>query len=128
MKPRPVELIQEGARVVARVSLGRDPVLKAEIWKDDLDFLIRLGVSSNWTAAVSGGQYYVRANARNNPPSNKVLVARALLDAGPGQIVKYVDGNPLNLRRENLRLVANKGAIKRARDFISAKNVVEVAR
>ena len=128
MKPRPIEFLQEGARVVARVSLGRDPVLKAEILKEDLDFLIKLGVSSNWTALKVNGQCYVSANASNNPPSNKVLVSRALLDAGPGQIVKYVDGNPLNLRRENLRLVSGKGAIKRARDFLRPTHILEVIR
>jgi hypothetical protein len=55
-----------------------------------------------------------------------LLVARALLDAGAGQIVRYLDGNPLNLRSENLRLVAGNGAIKRARDYLRSNKNTKV--
>lgn len=125
MKPRPITTFYEGSRVVARVQLGRDPNLHAEIYKEDFDFLVRLGLSPNWTRYTSKN-FYVTAAARNTP-SHRVLVARVLLDAGEGHVVRYADGNPMNLRRENLRLVASAKGKSRARSFVYAKNFVEVS-
>jgi hypothetical protein len=35
-------------------------------------------------------------------------LARGLLGAGKGEMVRYHDGNPLNLRLNNLRLVSRR--------------------
>ncbi|WP_296201619.1 hypothetical protein [uncultured Hyphomicrobium sp.] len=122
MKARPIEQVQEGGRLVAKVQLGRDPSLKAEIYQDDLEFLEKLGLSLNWTALKMSGAIYVTANAKNTA-GGKVLVARVLLDAGPGQMIRYADKNPLNLRRENLRIVTSAKAIQRARDSIRTTTI-----
>lgn len=131
MKARPIELVDVGGRLLARVPLGRhnkfSPPRYVEIWKDDYDFLVKLGLSPNWSSyRVGGNGYYVTASA-SDTPSHRVLVARVLMDANAGEIVRYVDGNPLNLRRENLRLVSHKRGKSRARNFVHAKNFVEVA-
>lgn len=127
MKNRPIELIKEGSRIVARVPLGRSGEHKAEIYKEDYDFLVKLGLSGNWNALrASLGLFYVVASAYK-VASNKTLVARILLDADAGQSVQYVDKNPLNLRRENLRLVPHGNALSRARNFIRPKSILEFA-
>ena len=125
MKPRQIELVQEGTRLLARVPLGGEPGIYAEMWKDDFDFLIRLGLSPNWACYRGNVGFYVTASAVESP-SNRVLVARVLLDADAGQMVRYADGNPLNMRRENLRVVANAKAKTRARAFIRSKNILEI--
>lgn len=53
---------------------------------------------------------YVRA-ASNNAKGHCVGVARLIVGAGRGQVVKYEDGDTTNLRRENLWV--GRGAAKR---------------
>lgn len=131
MKARPIEVVDVGGRLLARVPLGRHndftPQRYAEIWKDDFDFLCKLGLSSNWVSYRVKSKQYVSATA-STMPGNRVLVARVLLDADAGQMVRFLDGNPLNLRRENLRLVAHNRGKVRARNFVYSKNIVEVSR
>jgi hypothetical protein len=127
MKPRPIDIVEEGTRLLARVPLGGEPGLYAEMWKDDYDFLVKLGLSPNWACYRSKNAFYVTAAAVDTP-SNRVLVARVLVDADAGQVVRYADGNPLNMRRENLRLVASAKAKSRARNFIRSKNILEISR
>lgn len=127
MKARPITTVQEGTREVARVPLGRNASLHAEIYRDDFDFLVKLGLSPNWSSYKNVTGNYVTASAVDTP-SKHVLVARVLMDAGAGQVVRYADGNPLNMRRENLRLVHSAKGKTRARSFVYAKNIVEVSR
>jgi len=115
---RNVETVIENERELVRSSLNGNGNKIVEIWKDDYDFLInKLKLNPNW----------VTSNAEKNnvlafsiTKSNRVSVARCLLDADVGQIVRYKDGNPLNLRRENLLLMdGDKRAGKRRdRNFI----------
>lgn len=49
------------------------------------------------------------------------------MDADEGQVVRYADGNPLNMRRNNLRLVHSAKGKSRARSFVYAKNFIEVS-
>lgn len=126
MKARPIETVQEGDRLIALVPLGRSD-LKAEMWRDDYDFLVKLGLSPNWSSYRNVTGNYVTASAVDTP-SKHVLVARVLMDAGAGQVVRYADGNPLNLRRGNLRLVANGKGKTRARDFVKDKTFLEINR
>ncbi len=119
MKSRLIKTIsKDDGRTVALVGLGRagDPI--AMIYLDDFEFLMQLGITANWTCMPVGN--YVTCNSYNNSGS-KLQVARVLLDAGPGTSVRYVDGNPLNLRRENLTVVASRKAIRRDRDFVPRK-------
>lgn len=131
MKPREITIKEEGGRSLALIPLGKhhehQPAYFAEMWKDDYDFLCRLGLSPNWNRYRQTGQgnFYVTA-AATSMPGNKILVARVLLDANAGEVVRYVDGNPLNLRRENLRLVQSAKAKTRARDHVFSKSFVEV--
>lgn len=48
-----------------------------------------------------------------------LLVARVLLDAGPGEAVTYKDQDFTNLRRSNLELLQGRQGRRRDRDFIT---------
>lgn len=86
-----------------------------EIWNDDFELLMRLGLSRAWHR-VRGG--YVAAVA-HLAKGSLIGVARVLLDAQPGQNVVHLDGNTLNLKRENLKLVNGGWSRRRDRDFIT---------
>lgn len=87
----------------------------AELWAEDLDVLVSLGVSLNWAGLQTG---HVTCNARR-AASKKAMVARILMDAQVGEMVTYRDSNPMNLRRENLSVVPHQRGRIRARDLIS---------
>lgn len=73
-------------------------VLDAEAY----DALMEAGVSRHWALNSNGqGKCYVKAGTANN---NRV-VARLITKAAAGEQVEYLDSNPLNLRRSNLRVV-----------------------
>jgi hypothetical protein len=72
--------------------------------KSDMDSLLTMGVSTNWT--VTKG--YVTASGKSS--NNHVLIARVLTGASHGERVRFLDGNKLNLRRHNLKLVKGQGS------------------
>lgn len=123
MRSRFVTTLNENGRDICYVPLGRGGDLCAVIWKEDFDFLIRLGITANWT---KGGSNYVTCNS-SKVPGNKLQVVRVLLNAGPGEKVRYLDGNSYNLRRENLIVVPSSYAKRRDRDFIPGPKAFEVA-
>jgi hypothetical protein len=91
MKSRSVSIGPDG---YLRVPLGRSGQHEAIIALDDYQQLIELGVSPNWQRC--GGSVSAVTKKGN------MLVGRILADARAGQRVHYKDGNPLNLRRDNL--------------------------
>jgi hypothetical protein len=77
----------------------------------DYDRLEALGLSPSWYLnGADRSRCYVRA-AINDGRGNNVAVARIIVDAGPGQIVRYRDGDTTNLRRDNL--LVRRGQSKR---------------
>lgn len=88
-----VPLNKEGAKGTALV----DPA--------DYDELMKRGVSGNWYR-TSNGHVGVAVRGKNE------LVARLLLNLGPKEVVRFVDENPLNLRRANLEVRQSTGAWK----------------
>ena len=114
MKRRLVDRVIEKGRALTRVPLGRSQEKYCEIWEDDYRFLLKLGMTGNFNAI---GNNYVTAASKRASGSH-VLVARVLLDAGPGDAIRYLDKNPLNLRRENLKLVSGGNGIRRDRDYL----------
>ena len=118
MKARPIETVSDGERALVRVPLGRSGKKFAELWQDDWDFLLKLGASSYWNSVGDHGHGTVCARGATG---NHVAIARVLLDAGPGETVRYLDGNKFNLRRENLRLVSSGWACRRDRDYLKER-------
>jgi hypothetical protein len=119
MKERLTETIMEGGREIIKVPLGRTDKY-CFIFKEDREFLKRLGLNMNWNVLPNG---YVTA-CSSISPNAYLLVARVLTNAGPGQSVRYKDGDKLNLRFSNL-YVSNDGkaAIRRDRDFVRPREV-----
>lgn len=112
MKSRPIRQVYEAGRSLYMVPLGRKGALEVAVWEEDYKLLRSLGLTGNWAKLQN---MHVSAKASRQ----HVLVARVLLDAKPGQAVRYLDGNPLNLRRENLRLIAHAGTKRRDRDYLT---------
>lgn len=110
-----IEFVENGGRKLVGISLGPNSDKGiAIIERDDLDFLIRLGLSLSWSTSPQGSI----VTSAHRAAGHKVSVARVLLDAMPGTMIRYRDKNPLNLRKDNLELV--KGYSKRRdRDFLT---------
>lgn len=90
----------DGAAVV-HVRMSNDPSAFATFDADDYDRLRRL-YPGPWRLNSNGlGAIYVRAVAPGTPYRN-VNLAREALQPGHGRIVRYRDGDRLNLRRANL--------------------------
>jgi hypothetical protein len=106
----------DGTAVVS-VPLGKAPFKRATMLAEDFDFLMKLGLSPAWNLARG----YVTATA-HLAPGGHIYVARVLLDASPGQSVQFIDGDPLNMRRANLKLVDNGGSVRRDRMFITPRS------
>lgn len=98
---------------VALVGLGPQSEAAAAIDTPDLAFLLSLGCSTSWRLLPTG---YVAASERS-ATGRSIGVARALLDAGPGTVVKHLDGDKLNLRRSNLVLIPGYSK-RRDRDYL----------
>lgn len=78
----------------------------------DYDRLRASGATGAWYANSNGErrQEYVRTTVEGIP-GRKIGVARAILGAGPREVVHYGNLNTFDLRRWNLS--TNKGAAKR---------------
>ena len=100
---------------LVQVPLGRTGSAFATLYKSDFEYLLSIGLSKSWNTYPNG---IVTAPAYRAKGS-QVTVARVLLDADIGENVQYVDGDRLNLRRENLRLVNGGWATRRDRDFLT---------
>lgn len=76
----------------------------ARIHQQDLNVLVAGGWSVRWLYNASGpGPAYVRCT-NSKVKGNLQTVARLILNASKGQVVRYLDGDHLNLCRDNLYL------------------------
>lgn len=108
-----VGITKDGSQI-AQVPIGPSGAESVTMDKQDYDHLIELGVSGNWSS-ING---YAVCNSRIGKP-RKLLVARVLVDAKAGEIVRYKDGNKRNLRRDNLSVEKAAHTKRRDRDFLS---------
>jgi hypothetical protein len=105
--------LADGSRI-ADVPLPGAQGLRVTLDAADFDRLMDIGMSPAW---FTNGGGYVRAEA---PASfgvpNLVQVARVIMEPPPGCIVKYRDGDRLNLRRSNLLVVEASRTTAKARE------------
>jgi hypothetical protein len=87
---------------IVRVPLGNRRGVYAILDRADWDAWIKAGRSRTFFLNDNGqGGAYVRF--RDTGTAGRVAsVARTLVNPGPGKIVRYRDGQPLNLTRQNL--------------------------
>ncbi|OZB59014.1 MAG: hypothetical protein B7X39_13020 [Lysobacterales bacterium 14-68-21] len=90
-------------RRIAHVALS-GTTERTKLLADDLDRILADGYSPLWSFTITGGdRWYVLVPANNPKGRQRTLtVARLVAQAGRGQIVKYADGDRLNLLPENL--------------------------
>lgn len=94
----------DGQRLVHVALANTDQ--RATLYAGDYQRWLAAGFSPFWSLTSTGGRFrYVLAAARSVSNSCRSLtVARWIADAGKGQRVSYIDGDRLNLCRENLEL------------------------
>lgn len=103
-------------RELALVPLGKKGEDRAVIYKEDYVFLTHiLGLSATWRLHPNG---YVMAPCSRSSGSS-VTVARVLIDTGPGETIRYLDGDKLNLRRCNLNVIQGGMSKRRDREFLT---------
>ena len=92
---------------LAYIALG-DSGRRATLYAEDYRRLMDTGFSPCWQHTGDGrGHAYATLGAYNAKGVDCLVpVARLVAQAKAGQIVRYADGNPLNLRSENLKLRA----------------------
>lgn len=80
---------------------------RATLYTEDYQRLMDAGFTRFWNYAADGrGHAYPTLNAYTRRGDNReVNVARLIIGAGQGEHARAIDGNSLNLRRENLLLV-----------------------
>jgi len=84
---------------------------RATLYADDLDRLLAAGFSAHWHWCKTNPRFrYVLASARTPAGEQRsITIARLIAGAGKGQVVKYIDGDRANLRRDNLRIARGTG-------------------
>jgi hypothetical protein len=95
---KPLSLQNEGKKTVVFIPIGRLRKQRyAVLYFEDYLALVKNGLTPNWSAAGKG--YVVAPNKEKTQ-----YIARVLLSAREKERISYKDGNPFNLRRENLVL------------------------
>jgi hypothetical protein len=113
---RDVVYVPLGARRKAKPKGEGDQLRYAVIYKEDFDLLAKIGVRfDNWYAATSDRVAFRAFGDRT------IGVARLLLKAEPGSQVQYLNGNSLDLRRDNLWLKPGHGKKHDIAEYLQAK-------
>lgn len=110
---RPVQVVEDHGREVVLVSVNKAADKVALIYREDYELLLALGVPPNWVTTPQSMSVCCTGKG-----ARKLGVARILVDAGAGQRVVYLDGNPLNLKYDNLKLESHGMPFRRDRDFL----------
>lgn len=91
-------------REFVRVPITNRPGVYAKVDRGAFDRFAASGRSLSWFLNENGrGSFYVRFSAPEFVGQVET-VARVLIGAGRGEQVEYVNGDRLDLRRENLRI------------------------
>src|SRR6516162_4081781 len=93
-------LIDENRKKVVHVPLDDKAKRYAIVLEPDYQNLIDLGLSSRWRVKKDRGA--IRVMVWNRATGYEVAVARLTVGAGAKQSVTYANGNPLDLRANNL--------------------------
>ncbi len=132
----PIPFTDEHRQPCVRVPLTNAPGASAIVDEASYADLRARGLTGPWFLNDNGtGRKYVRTGVpvAGQPKGTLLLIARLILGAGPGTVVRYANGNPLDLRFTNLAW--RKGKSKRtdaalldyAKAFLSERNAPPAA-
>ncbi|WEK51830.1 MAG: hypothetical protein P0Y66_07595 [Candidatus Kaistia colombiensis] len=100
---QPTAFIDEFGAAALKVPLDNHGLNHAIVHPHAYQWVLDSGLIGAWLLNANGrGRRYVRSWT---PGSNGTLtlIARVIMDAGPGEIIRYVNGDSLDLRIMNLR-------------------------
>lgn len=100
-EPRALHTTLEGSPVV-RVEMSNAPGVFAVVDRDDYDALAAAGFPTRWFINSTGNGYWYVRFSPGRFAGKLETVARTILGPRRGRVVKYRDGDRLNLRRSNL--------------------------
>lgn len=104
---RPIRFSKDGLTVFVTLKCGSSVTVD----RDDFDRLVTKGLSLNWYLSGDGqGRHYVCVYHQRL--GNIVPVAREIMQAGRGEVVRYRSPDRLDLRKDNL--TRSEGAAKRS--------------
>lgn len=102
---RPVSFTDEHGTPCIRIALSNSPGTFAIIDQHSFTDLVSQGLTGPWFLNSNGtGRNYVRiaVPVEGRRSGTNLLVARLIIGAGPHTVVRYANGNPLDLRFANL--------------------------
>jgi hypothetical protein len=104
-QPRQPRTTRQGGKPITLVPLAGSPD-PAALFPEDFDAIKAAGFSDQWFLDSDGkGHGYVRVwRGGTAPKAKNIAVARLIMQPESGEKVCYLDGNRLNLRRDNLTL------------------------
>lgn len=122
-RPEPVPFRDEHGRNCLRVPLDKHGRNHALVAAADYERVQRSGARGSWLLnECGGGRSYVRVSApRRRGGLSLLMPARIIVGAGPKTVVRYVNGNPLDLRPENLSW--HRGWAKRCDEEAAARGL-----
>lgn len=121
VRSAPAQFTDEHGQECIRVSLDNRGRHFATINAHDYLAVLRAGVTGAWFMNDNGkGRSYVRAAVPTGIGTcTNVQIARIIIGAGPRTIVRYANGDPLDLRRANLSW--QRGKAKRTDDHLAQR-------
>ena len=88
--------LEKNARSI-QLTQDRRSIVDAELY-DDLS-------KYKWYAMASGNKYYAARNTTIHNIGTLILMHRQIMNAASDQSVEHINGNSLDNRKENLRLI-----------------------
>ena len=95
---RPIHVSEDGQTVFVTLKCGST----AMIDRDDFDRFREDGMSFNWFL-ITDGQGHSYVGTHHTRLGNIVTVSRQIMRAKRGEVIYYLSGDRLDLRKSNLR-------------------------
>lgn len=99
----PIPFTDEHGQPCFHIPMSNAPGVSAIVDQHSYAALRSAGITGPWFLNGNGtGKSYVRIAVRVKGSATLLLVARLIIGARPGTVVRYANGNPLDLRFLNL--------------------------
>lgn len=120
---QPIRAFDPNGTPIVRIPLAKGRGV-AVLFAEDFDQLTALGVSPRWCLNADGKRSVSTVRVACAEATGGLLsIGQLIMDAPPGRAVRHVDGNRLNLRRDNLMLVEHARAHGREHAWLMQRRV-----